>query len=58
LLALTGNLSCKKETSSENWAIKNNEPPIAAAGPDQLIRLPTDSVSLDARKSGKVPVSK
>jgi hypothetical protein len=51
LLALTGNLSCKKETSCEGCATKNNKPPIAIAGPDQVITLPADSVLLDGSSS-------
>ncbi len=43
--------SCKKETSCEGCATKNNKPPIAVAGPDQVITLPTDSVLLDGRTS-------
>jgi len=35
----------------EGCATKNNKPPIAVAGPDQLIILPTDSVLLDGRSS-------
>lgn len=31
--------------------IINNKPPIAVAGPDQVITLPTDSVLLDGRTS-------
>jgi hypothetical protein len=42
--------SCKKETSCEGCR-ENNKPPIALAGPDQVITLPTDSVSLDGRNS-------
>jgi hypothetical protein len=42
--------SCKKQLSSEEVSWKN-ESPIAVAGPDQLITLPTDSVLLDGRKS-------
>src|SRR6187402_3086438 len=45
------NLSCKKETSCEGCATKNNKPPNAVSGPDQLIILPTDSVLLDGRTS-------
>jgi hypothetical protein len=44
-------ISCKKETSCEGCATKNNKPPIAIAGPDQIITLPTDSVSLDGSNS-------
>lgn len=43
-------VSCKKETSCENCKEKN-KPPIAVAGPDQVITLPTDSVLLDSRTS-------
>jgi hypothetical protein len=43
-------LSCKKETSCEGCR-DYNKPPIALAGPDQVITLPTDSVSLDGRNS-------
>lgn len=43
-------LSCNKETSCESCR-ENNKPPIALAGPDQVITLPTDSVSLDGRNS-------
>jgi hypothetical protein len=39
-------LSCKKEMSCEGCAEKNKLP-IAVAGPDQVITLPIDSVSLD-----------
>lgn len=49
---LTGALlyvSCKKETSCENC--RGNKPPIAVAGPDQVITLPADSVSLDGTSS-------
>ena len=42
-------ISCKKETSCEGC--KGNKPPIAIAGPDQVITLPTDSVLLDGRSS-------
>ncbi len=43
-------VSCKKEYSCESCA-KKNKPPIAIAGPDQVITLPTDSVSLDGNAS-------
>src|SRR5688572_32940229 len=43
-------LSCKKETSCEG-CIGGNKPPIANAGPDQVITLPTDSVSLNGTSS-------
>ena len=45
------NISCKKEYSCENCALTAIKPPIANAGPDQVITLPTDSVSLDGRCS-------
>ena len=45
-------VSCKKEHSCEGCREnKNNKPPIAVAGPDQVITLPTDSVLLDGRSS-------
>jgi N-acetylneuraminic acid mutarotase len=44
--------SCKKELSCEGCTDNNNnKPPIAVAGPDQVITLPADSVSLDGRSS-------
>jgi len=43
-------ISCKKEYSCEGCAEKN-KPPIAAAGSDQGIILPTDSISLDGSAS-------
>jgi|GEM_PF-3107240 len=43
--------SCKKEQSCEGCVTNNNKPPTAVAGPDQVITLPTDSVSLDGRTS-------
>ena len=42
--------ACKKERSCEGCK-ENNKPPIAVAGPDQVITLPTDSVSLDGSAS-------
>lgn len=44
-------VSCKKETSCEGCSVKTNKPPIAVAGLDQLITLPTDNVLLDGRTS-------
>jgi K319L-like, PKD domain len=41
-------ISCNKEYSCEGCAEK---PPIAVAGPDLVITLPTDSVSLDGNNS-------
>ena len=49
VLALVIFLSCKKEYSCEGC--NENEPPIAIAGPDQVITLPSDSVSLDGSAS-------
>lgn len=43
-------ISCKKEYSCEN-CIGDNQPPIANTWPDQVITLPTDSVSLDGTAS-------
>src|SRR4029434_10596428 len=42
-------VSCKKEKSCEGC--KENKPPIAIAGPEQVITLPTDSISLDGSAS-------
>jgi len=47
LMVVLVHVSCKKEYSYES-CIEKNKPPIALAGPDQAITLPTDSVSLDA----------
>jgi hypothetical protein len=43
-------ISCKKEYSCEG-SFNCNKPPIAVAGPDQVITLPTDSISLDGSAS-------
>ena len=43
-------ISCKKEKSCEG-CIDKNKPPIAIAGPDQVIILPIDSASLDGSAS-------
>ncbi|MGK2864635.1 MAG: hypothetical protein ACSLE0_22085 [Chitinophagaceae bacterium] len=43
-------VSCKKEFSCEG-CIGGNKQPIANAGSDQVITLPTDSVSLDGSLS-------
>src|SRR6187399_1512868 len=51
IISLVIFISCKKETSCEGCATKSNKPPIAVAGPDQVITLPIDSVSLDGRSS-------
>ena len=50
LIAIEGNLSCKKETSCEGCK-ENNKPPVAIAGPDQVVTLPSDSVLLDGSSS-------
>ena len=49
-------ISCKKEYSCEDCngnlpSGRTNKPPIANAGPDQVITLPTDSVLLDGNAS-------
>ena len=51
LSGIIANLSCKKEMPCEGCATKNNKPPIAVAGPDQVITLPADSVLLDGKQS-------
>ena len=43
--------SCQKEISCENCNENNNKLPIAIAGSDQVITLPTDSTLLDGRSS-------
>jgi hypothetical protein len=43
-------LSCRKEVSCEGCS-ERNQPPVAAAGNDQSITLPTDSSSLDGSSS-------
>src|SRR5678815_5248637 len=43
-------ISCKKETSCEGCK-ENNKPPSSIAGLDQVITLPTDSISLDGSAS-------
>jgi hypothetical protein len=53
IIAFTGIFifnSCKKEKSCEGCR-ENNKPPTAIAGPDQVITLPTDSISLDGSAS-------
>src|SRR6185369_498052 len=42
--------SCKRELSCEGCSA-NNKPPLAVAGPDTVITLPTDSVLLDGSAS-------
>ncbi|TAL47409.1 MAG: hypothetical protein EPN92_04905 [Chitinophagaceae bacterium] len=48
ILAVLIFFSCTKEHSCEDC---RNKPPIAIAGPDQVITLPKDSTSLDGRSS-------
>ena len=43
-------IACKKEKLCAG-CIDNNKPPVAVAGPDQVITLPTDSISLDGSAS-------
>ena len=43
-------ISCQKEISCAECK-EENKPPIAIAGPDQVITLPTDSISLDGSAS-------
>ena len=43
-------ISCKKEIASDRGG-NNNKLSIANAGPDQVITLPTDSVSIDGNSS-------
>jgi len=44
------NVSCRKEVSYEGCK-ELNKPPIAIAGPDQVITLPTNCVLLNGRSS-------
>lgn len=50
LVGVLINISCKKELSCEGCGGKNKLP-IAVAGPDQVITLPVDSISLDGSSS-------
>lgn len=43
-------MSCKKEYSCEGCANKN-QPPVAIAGSDEIVSLPTDSILLDGSRS-------
>jgi hypothetical protein len=50
LTVVTVLMACKREASCED-CLENNKPPIALAGPDRLIILPTDSALLDGSSS-------
>lgn len=55
-ITLQVNYSCKKEYSCEGCGVVplqsgNNLPPIAMAGPDQVVTLPADSILLDGSAS-------
>ena len=50
LLILAWIFSCKKEYSCEG-CLPKNQPPIADAGPDQILTLPADSTLLDGSSS-------
>jgi hypothetical protein len=50
-LIFSGSVSCKKEISCEDCALTSNQPPLAVAGPDQTIVLPTNLVTLDGSAS-------
>ena len=52
LIVIQVNLTCKKEKSCEGCK-ENNKPPTAIAGPDQVITLPPDSISLDGFASNE-----
>lgn len=43
--------SCKKEYSCEGCNDAGNKPPVAKAGPDRSIQIPTDSTTLDGSVS-------
>ena len=55
LIWLTVSISCRKEYSCENCILTNkpliSQSPIAVAGPDQTIRLPLNSITLDGSAS-------
>ena len=51
LIVTQVSVSCKKEYSCEDCVEIGNRPPLANAGPDQLIDLPVDSVMLDGSGS-------
>lgn len=50
LLVTTTVISCKKEIFCENCR-EGNKPPVACAGPDQTISLPTNSITVDGNCS-------
>jgi len=50
LLTIGWFISCKKEYSCEG-CLQNNLPPVAVAGPDQILTLPTDSILFDGSSS-------
>jgi len=50
ILGLVIFFSCKKEISCEG-CVDGNKPPIAVAGSDQVVTLPTDSVLLNGDNS-------
>jgi len=50
MLGLVIVYSCQKEISCEG-CVDGNKPPIAVAGPDQVVTLPTDSVLLNGNSS-------
>lgn len=50
LLMALGTPACKKDRSCENCPTAN-KPPVARAGTDQVVKLPTDSTLLDGRAS-------
>lgn len=49
-MAVFVSISCQRELSC--YDCDNNKPPVANAGPDQKIMLPTSSANLDGSKSG------
>jgi hypothetical protein len=51
LIWIVAFISCKRELSCESCNVAVNKLPIALAGPDQIITLPTDSISLDGSAS-------